>query len=68
MAAVACGSGQEAEAHFESQSEGKEAAMTKTDIAALVTELGAIVEQHQARVSDYDILRALITVAAALPS
>jgi hypothetical protein len=33
-----------------------------------VTELGAIVEQHQARVSDYDILRALITVAAALPS
>jgi hypothetical protein len=40
--------------------------MTKTDIASLVTDLGAIVEQHQARVSDYDILRALITVAAAV--
>jgi hypothetical protein len=40
--------------------------MTNTDIASLVTELGAIVEKYQARVSDYDILRALITVAAAV--
>ena len=37
--------------------------MTKTDIASLMTKLGALVEEHQAQVSDYQILRALITVA-----
>ena len=40
--------------------------MAKIDIGTLMTELGALVEEHQDRMSNYQILRALITVAGAV--
>ena len=40
--------------------------MAKTDIGTLMTELSALVEERQDRMSHYQILRALITVAGAV--
>ena len=40
--------------------------MAKTDIGTLMTELSALVEERQDRMSNYQILRALITVAGAV--
>ena len=40
--------------------------MAKIDIGTLMTELGALVEERQDRMSNYQILRALITVAGAV--